>query len=519
MTTTAAERAAASDAAAVIEEAERIVRRVAEVRERGPFLLPAIYTPALSERFVSDGPALRRFVAAAWKTPEYPDGIKLDHWQAWLIDRVLERYPADHPDPAKAGRLRFRQCVISIPRQNGKSVLGAIFALYGLLMHEPGPIVVGVASSELQARIVYGRVLYVIKSNPDLARRFEKMTETRGIRTKGGAGEYQIKASKGDAVQGLPASLNVCDELHIMKPPVWNGLVQGNKTRRDGMTLGITTAGDDDSELLKHLYGEGEKSADLDPRRERFGFFCYHAPEAVIPDDDADLAEALLLANPSMYEGRVDVMIDLAAARVTPAPDVIRYSLNRFVASQNVFIPTERWIRSYRGVGEPFPDGRPFFAVDRTPDWSWATITASIRIDDVVHTEIVASIERPTLEGLADVCAELSHWDPIVYAFDGYSLRDLAHELERRGLSSRVATQGDMLTASSLLYSRVIRSTVKHSGDELLARQIPHTFRKNVGDGFRISRKDSAASIDAVISTALGIWAAETTSEPELQLF
>lgn len=497
---------------------DAVAERVRSIRERGPFLYPAIFTPALSEGFVSDGPALRRFVAQAWRTVEDPEGITLDRWQSWLIDRVLERYPEDHPDPEKAGRLRYRQVVISIPRQNGKSVLGAIFALYGLLMHEPGPYVIGVASSAEQARIVYDRVLYVVQSNPDLAKRFAKMTETRGIRTKDGRGRYEIKASKGAANQGIPTTLPIVDELHITKPQVWQSLVKGTQTKRNGLVVGITTAGDDDSELLKFLYKIGALSAELDPAQERFGFFCYQSPTEIVPDDDADLAEAIVLGSPGHYEGRLEIGIAISEARSTPDQDVIRYTFNRFVASKSTFLPTERWIRGYRST--PFPAGRPWLAIDRTPDWSYATITVNVKVGDDVHTEVAASVVRPTIERLADLCDMIRSVHDVRGAImDGYSLRDLGAELVRRGWQTHVATQGDMLTASSLLYSRVIRGTLKHSGDELLARQIPHTIRKNVGEGFRISRRDSATAIDGVISTALGTFAAETLPDLDLQVF
>lgn len=496
-----------------------VALRAEQVRlQHGAYLLPAIFTPALSENFLSDGPKLRAFVKLAWRTPEYPDGITLDRWQCWLIDRILERYPLDHPDPEKAGRLRFREVVVSIPRQNGKSVLGAIFALYGLLMHEPGPIVIGVASSAEQALIVYNRVLFVVQGNPDLAKRFKKMTETRGITTRDGSGTYTVKASKGDALQGNPVSLPIVDELHITKPAVWQSLKKGTTTRRNGLLLGITTAGDDDSELLKFLYQRGAKSADLDPDQERYGFFCWQAPEAVVPDDDGDLAEAILLANPGAYEGRIEIGTMVSDARGEHEVDVIRYTLNRFTASKSSFIPTERWIQCLRDGAFP-RGGSIVFAVDRTPDWGYATITAATKVGDVVHTEIVASIVRPTIEGLADTCTLLADFDPTNIIMDGYSLKDLGLELRRRGLPVFLATHGDTLTASTLFYSRVIRRTLKHSGDELLSRQIPHTIRKNVGDGFRISRKDSAVAIDAVISQALAVFAAETMPDTPVQVF
>jgi hypothetical protein len=482
------------------------------------FLLPAVYTGALSDNFISDGPRLRKFVELAWKTPENPNGLVLDVWQCWLIDRVLERYPLDHPDVSKRGRLRYRQVVISMPRQNGKSVIGAILALYGILMHEEGPAVVSVASTADQARIVYNRVLFVIQSNAELSRRFSKMTETRGITTKDGSGTYQAKASKGDALQGIPVSLAIPDELHITKPAIWQSLVNGILTRKDGLIAGITTAGDEGSTLLKHLYVLGNKAAQGDAQLERFGFFCWQAPEAIVPEDDEALEEWLMESNPSLFEGRIDIGTVISDVRATPDQDVIRYRGNLFVASQASFMPLERWNKGDRGA--PMPQtGRVAFTFDRTPDWGFATITAAVKIGSKTHTEVVASLVRPSIEQLANLAVELSTWNPSVYVMDGYSLRDLGKELQLRGLPVHIATQSDMMTASSLLYAKLIQGLLLHSNDEVLSRQIPRTIRKNVGEGFRISRKDSSVEIDAVISTALGVFAAETVREVALQVF
>ena len=120
---------------------------------------PTRYTQPLSEDFPTDGDRLIELVELAWVSPENPKGIVLDEWQKWLLRHLLERYPDDHEDPNKAGRLRYRQVVVSLGRQNGKSVLGAILGLYGLLLHEVGPEVLSIASSVDQARIIYNRVL------------------------------------------------------------------------------------------------------------------------------------------------------------------------------------------------------------------------------------------------------------------------------------------------------------------------------------------------------------------------
>jgi len=180
--------------------------------------LPVTYTQPLSEDFITDGDLLIELADIAWKSPENPEGLELDEWQRWLLRHLLERYPGNHPNPDLAGRLRYRQAVVSLGRQNGKSLLAAILGLYGLLVHQrSGAQVLSLASSSDQARIIYSRVLFVIQNNPFLSKRFKKATEQRGIVTADGTGRYDVKAAKESALQGIPISLCLFDELHLAK--------------------------------------------------------------------------------------------------------------------------------------------------------------------------------------------------------------------------------------------------------------------------------------------------------------
>lgn len=477
---------------------------------------PSQWTRPLADEFPTDGPRLRQLVEIVWQDPTVPGKFRLDRWQEDLIDRMLERYPDDHPK--FPGRLRYRQIVVSIPRQNGKSVLGAILGLYGLMLHDPGPYVIGVAKSAEQARIIYDRLLYVIQNNASLKRKFAKLTETRGIRTADGSGRYEIKASRGDSLQGIPVSLGLFDELHIAKPEVWQSLVNGQATRPNGLLIGITTAGDEQSTLLQRLYELGQKAADGEPTLERFGFFVWEAPESRIPENDDDLKTFLLEANPALREGRFDLDAIIADVRATPPADVIRYRFNRFVASSSAFIPSEAWRRCT--TTDEFPTGvAPVFVIDRTPDWQYASITAAAKSGAKTYLDLVASLVRPTLEQLVELCVRLSSHGPSAYVVDGYSLRDLGEELKRRGLPVIIATQADVMNGSALFYSKVIQHRVEHPGHALLSMQIPRTVRKNVGDGFRISRKDSSIEIDAVVGAVLGAHIAETRRDTPVQIF
>jgi len=122
--------------------------------------LPTKFTRPLSEDFPTSGDVVIGLAEAFVKIPERNNAkLQLAEWQKWLLRAILERYPKDHPDIEKAGRLRYKQVVISIPRKNGKSLLGSVLALYGLMAHESGAEVISVASSADQANIVYRNVL------------------------------------------------------------------------------------------------------------------------------------------------------------------------------------------------------------------------------------------------------------------------------------------------------------------------------------------------------------------------
>ncbi len=134
---------------------------------------PTYFTLPLSPEFPTDGNKVINISQTLWRLPEKNDEILvLTDWQKWLIQHVLERYPDDFHDPSKAGRLRYKQVVISMPRKNGKSLLGALFALYGMLLHEPAPEVISVAASADQAKIVYRRLKHQVDSSELLAHFF-----------------------------------------------------------------------------------------------------------------------------------------------------------------------------------------------------------------------------------------------------------------------------------------------------------------------------------------------------------
>lgn len=470
---------------------------------------PVRWTPPLSDPWpnVYDvfAPVIRRVWQAAFgHTPE--------EWQEQAVRLATELFPRGH---AREGTLRFREFVISLGRQNGKTEIAAILGLLFMLWKQR-PLVVGLATSAEQARLVYDRTMSVIRATPALRARFPRLTETRGIRSTTG-GKYEIKAAKSAALQGLPVDAGLVDELHILALSLWSDIVSGMGSRPDTLAFGITTAGDEDSELLLFLYERGEEAIRRGDAT-RFGFLLWEAPDSTLPADDETFGRYLAYANPSVASGRIDLEIAIEDVRGLPEPDAIRYRMNRFIKSEATFMSAELWGRGL--TSEPFPTGvRPIFTFDRTPEWEYGSIGVFAKRDDgTIYCDLVASLVRPTLEQFAAIAGRLSRHDPITFGMDGYQLRDLGKELERRGLPVTITTQSEAINAASMFYAKTVQGKLRHPGHPLLYAQIPRAVRKNMSDGgFKIVR--AGGEIDAVMSHVTGVYLAETRREESIQIF
>lgn len=468
-----------------------------------PLWMPTLFTPPLREDYLTDGDHLLDVVDLAWRSPEHKgEDFTLDEWQRDLIRRVLERYPDDHPK--YPGELRYRQVVISMGRQNGKSVLGAIFGLYGLLLHVSGPEVVSVASSVKQANIIYERVRLVINSNASLSKRY-KVTGTRGIRSKvtDKPGSYFVQTGKEDALQGVTISMCLFDEVHICKPETWAAVTFGTSARTNGMVLGITTAGDEESALLLSLYERG-KAAVENGEDERFGFFLWEAPaHADVTDPDAIKA-----ANPAVACGRKDVEQVISDLKNMPETKARRFGLNRFVSSMSSWLPLAKWNALQVDSLPHWND--VLFAVDRTENWGAATITANVKHEGRIYTKVVASIPSPSLEWLETVCVDLyQRYGGLGFVMEVSNLRDLSARLKERGIKCEYLTQTQVQNACATVYSLINEGAVVHAGDPLLGAQVPRGVAKNTGQGWRIDRKASVGDVDALLATVMGIYGAE----------
>jgi phage terminase large subunit-like protein len=475
--------------------------------------LPSLYTPPLKDDFATDGDRLIEFANIAWQSPESPEGLSLDEWQKWLLRHILERYPADHP--TYPGRLRYRQVVISVGRQNGKSLLAAILGLYGLLMHETGPQVISLASSTDQANIVYSRVNYVINQNPFLRKRFKRATETRGIVTADNGGRYDVKAAKEAALQGIPMSLCLFDELHLAKSGMWGAAILGTSQRKDGIVIGITTAGDQSSETLINLYKSGTAAANGANDLERFGFFLWTAPDNAPIDDPV----AIMAANPSVAAGRIPVEQVISDLKTIPEHEARRYRLNQFISGTAVSWLPGNLFKAATGRGATNMQAG-VFAVDISKNWEHATIAFANDNGDLQETELVSSLVAPTEQQLFNEITSLyGKFSPRAIALDDRQLPNLAKRLKSVGIPVWQLWTKEMSAACSAVFAMFSTGTVRHNNDPLLVAQMPNGVSKYTGETWLISRKESHGEIDALMATVMALYVSSRAQHATVGVF
>jgi phage terminase large subunit-like protein len=385
-------------------------------------------------------------------------------------------------------------------------------------MHEQGPTVVGVASSVEQARIVYNRTLYSVNNNPFLKKRFAKATEHRGMHLVNGAGTYMIRAAKETALQGIAVSFGIVDELHILPEGLYSALTLGTSTKKDGMVVGITTAGDESSTTLKQLYENGQKAIDGDTDFERFGFFCWEAPDGCPLDDP----EAIYAANPAVAAGRIPLETIISDLRSIPELEARRYRLNQFIDKSSIpgWLPMELFNNAV-GEGITKKENPLVLGIDRTSSWGNVTISAARkRPDGVYETELVRSYVNPTEDQLfADLKDLYLKYMPMGIGLDDRQMPNIGKKLKLSGIPTYQLWAKEVTAACSFAYWLFANDKVIHNNDALLRDQTARGVAKYSGESWYISRKESKGDLDALMSTIFALYVANIVDEPTLQVY
>lgn len=359
---------------------------------------PRIYTPPLRE-LTPDTTLGYEVIAFS----EGVLGIKLHPWQKWLFIHALE--VIDKPDGS--WMLRFRTVLILVGRQNGKTTMGAILALFFLYALRSG-LVIGTAQDLEQAEDTWAMCVEMAENDEELKEQIAHIWRTNGakrLQLTGGR-DYRVRASTRKAGRGKSADLVLLDELR--EHQTWDAYSALSKTgiaRESSLLWCISNAGDGTSVVLRHLRMQAHRLlGDPDGIVKATGDAQAVAPDIDLLEDTAlgifewsaspslpiTSKEAWCQANPSLGYTITERAIKSACA--DDPEDVFKTEcLCQWVTAAVVPpFPIGAWEKGIDNNSTIAPDSPLWFGVDISDDRNRSSIAVcGLRSDRTWHVELI----------------------------------------------------------------------------------------------------------------------------------
>lgn len=335
-------------------------------------------------------------------------GVDLFPWQKWFLIHAFELLPS--------GRFRFRKVVLLVARQNGKSTLSWLIALWFMYVRGVG-MVLGTAQELDVAEEIWSMAVAAAtddEENPELAAEVVKLIETNGkkeLRLANGS-RYKVKAASRRAGRGFTGDLIMLDELREHQNwAAWSAITKTTMTRPDAFVLGLSNAGDVTSVVLRHLrriahlalgdpdgdYSEPDTGTvveeppdDTDDDESTVGLFEWSSTPGCDVWDRDEWGQG----NPSMnHPGGVDEGALAGFARTDPEMEFRTECLCQWStgATDGPF-PSGRWLAGIDTTSTINDQVAVSYCVDVSADRTLTHIAvAGKRADELPHVAVVAS--------------------------------------------------------------------------------------------------------------------------------
>lgn len=425
-------------------------------------------------------------------------------WQRLVADVGLE-LDADTGLPA------FREIVVTVPRQSGKTTLVLAWELQRALRWATAQRCAYTAQTGWDAR----RKL-IDDQAPLLNQSPFRVTVDRVFR---GAGTEAIVFKNGSRIDVLATSeaaghgrtidLGVIDEAFAdTDDRREQALLPAMATRASAQILVVSTAGTDASIYLNRKIEAGRAAVTAGDRT-GIAYFEWSADEAQDIDDPATWWACMPALGHTINEQVV------RHARATMSEGDFRRSwLNQQTTTDERVIPVSVW----DAVCDPTvkPEGRLVFAVDVNPERSAAAIAVA---DHEGRVELVD--HRPGVSWVFDRLKTLGErWEaPIV--LDGYGpAGSLADQLEGAGLRVEKIGSRQVANACGVFYDAVSDRRIQIRTHSTLDDAIAAARRRSSGEAWSWARSDTTSDICPLVAITLAFeWATSARSNRSTEIW
>tara|TARA_Y100000401_G_scaffold5734_1_gene3881 strand:+ start:1736 stop:3280 length:1545 start_codon:yes stop_codon:yes gene_type:complete len=239
---------------------------------------------------------------------------------------------------------KYRVVFISVPRKNGKSTLTAAIGLYLLFADsERGSEIYSAAADRQQAGIMHEISKQMILNNPELSKRAKIFRNSITNESKGNF--YQAISSDANTKHGYNANGILFDELHAQKSrELWDTLLTSTGSRRQPMTIAITTSGYDKQTICYEIYQYAKDVRDQIIEDDSFYPVIYESD----PDADIQDEETWKQSNPNYGVSLKKEYMERESQRATDTPTYLntfrRLHLNQWTDSDVAWIGHKEWL-------------------------------------------------------------------------------------------------------------------------------------------------------------------------------
>lgn len=428
--------------------------------------------------------------------------------QRQFLDKLL-RY-----DP-KTGRLIVRRALLGRAKGWGKTEFIAavvLFFLAGPLAPTAPNIPIAAASFE-QADLLFGTAKVMATEGP--LKPFLESYDTEILIRNAPGRAFRVAAAAGTNDGGRP-TVFAADELHEWqgaKARVFLVITNSIAKRRDGLVLMISTAGSQESELLRSQYDYGKAVLSGDIVDPAFLMDWAEADPNLNPHDGPEVrAEMARQANPHADAFGTLEFIE-RRWHETPEHEWRRYFTNQWWAPPLLsWLPPGAWAACERKGSELAADLPVWVGVDMALKHdSIAVVCAQPQPSGKVR--LSSKVWFPAGDTI-DVAAVESHlrelhrtYDVKEVAYDPAYFERSAQALTDDGLPMVEFPQSAqrMVPACQTAYELICGGLVEHDGNAVFSDQVLAAVPRETDSGWRISKGKSKRKIDAAVAMVIAV--------------
>jgi hypothetical protein len=426
-------------------------------------------------------------------------GTPLMPWQRHVADVALELDPA-------TGLLAYREVVLTVPRQSGKTTLLLAVMVHRALGFGSRQKIMYTAQDRLSARKKWeDEHVLVLEQSPVRAMfNVRRQIGQEAIRWHNGS-LHGLTAPSEKAVHGDTLDLGVIDEAFAREDDrVEQGMKPAMVTRPQPQLWVVSTAGTLKSVYLREKVEAGRLAAQAGITSGVCSFE-WSAPPDADPGDPATWYGCM----PAL--GRTARVEAIRADFQTMKLDEFRRAyLNQWPSEapdEWLVVGRDEW----QALTDPRSqiDGRVAFAADITPDRSTGSIAvAGLRADGLRHVESAVDPQRGTSWIAPELLRLVAEHKPCAVVIDGAGeAGSLIAPLEAAGVEVVKPTLREATQACGQFYELVTDSkALRHRGEPALTAALAGARKREIQDAWLWARKGLAVNISPLVASTLALW-------------